>query len=54
MLARFSLTGGQASDTGEALPLLGELKPLSFAADKAYDANVTTSEIARHSGRHPQ
>ncbi|WP_252120271.1 IS5 family transposase [Symbiopectobacterium purcellii] len=40
MLARFSLTGGQKSDTREALPLLGELKPSSLAADKAYDTNV--------------
>jgi len=40
MLARFHLTGGQAGDSPEALPLLGELKPASLAADKAYDTNA--------------
>jgi len=45
MLARFSLTGGQASDTGKALPLLGELKPLSLAADKAYDTNAILQHL---------
>src|ERR1700689_3462867 len=35
MLARFHLTGGQAGDSPEALPLLGELKPPSLAAAKA-------------------
>jgi len=41
MLARFRLTGGQAGDSPEALPLLDELKPASLAADKAYDSNAT-------------
>lgn len=45
MLARFSLTGGQASDSNEALPLLGELKPSSLAADKAYDTNAILQHL---------
>ena len=40
MLARFHLTAGQAGDSPEALTLLGELKPTSLAADKAYDSNA--------------
>lgn len=43
-LARFSLTGGQAGDSPEALPLLGTLHPTSLSADKAYD----TDAILRH------
>src|SRR5258708_39492584 len=45
MLARFHLTGGQAGDSPEALPLLGELKPASLAADKAYDTNATVQHL---------
>jgi transposase len=45
MLARFHLTGGQAGDSPEALPLLGELKPASLAADKAYDSNAILQHL---------
>src|SRR5258707_7542498 len=45
MLARFHLTGGQAGDSPEALPLLGELKPASLAADKAYDTNALLQHL---------
>jgi transposase len=45
MLARFHLTGGQAGDSPEALPLLGELKPASLAADKAYDSNAILQDL---------
>jgi hypothetical protein len=45
MLARFHLTGGQAGDSPEALPLVGELKPASLAADKAYDSNAILQHL---------
>jgi transposase len=45
MLARFRLTGGQAGDSPEALPLLDELKPASPAADKAYDSNAILQHL---------
>ncbi|MFM0213956.1 IS5 family transposase [Paraburkholderia sediminicola] len=45
MLARFHLTGGQAGDSPEALPLLGELRPASLAADKAYDTNAILQHL---------
>jgi transposase len=45
MLARFHLTGGQAGDSPEALPFLGELKPASLAADKAYDTNAIVQHL---------
>jgi hypothetical protein len=45
MLARFHLTGGQAGDSPEALSLLGELKPGSLAADKAYDSNAILQHL---------
>ena len=45
MLARFHLTGGQAGDSPEALPLLGELKPASLAADNAYDTNAIVQHL---------
>jgi transposase len=45
MLARFRLTGGQAGDSPEALPLLDELKPASLAADKAYDSNAILQHL---------
>jgi len=45
MLARFHLTGGQAGDSPEALPLLDELKPISLAADKAYDSNAILQHL---------
>ena len=36
----FSLTAGQASDIGEAEPLLAQVEPAAFLADKAYDADA--------------
>ena len=39
-LARFCLTGGEAGDSPEALPLLRGLKPGSVSADKAYDSDA--------------
>lgn len=45
MLAKFSLTGGQAGDSPEALPLLGEFKPGSVAADKAYDTDALITHL---------
>jgi transposase len=44
MLAKFRLTGGQAGDSPQAMPLMGNLKPASVAADKAYDSG----EILTH------
>ena len=38
-LARFRLTGGEAGDSPEALPLLQHLNPGSVSADKAYDSD---------------
>ena len=39
-MARFTLTGGEAGDSPEALPLLMGLTPGSVSADKAYDSDV--------------
>lgn len=39
-LARFHLTGGEAGDSPEALPLLSDLRPCSLSADKAYDSDA--------------
>jgi len=39
-LARFRLTGGEAGDSLEALPLLQEVKPGSVSGDKAYDSDA--------------
>ena len=39
-LARFRLTGGEAGDSPEALPLLQGLNPGSVSADKAYDSDA--------------
>lgn len=38
-LARFRLTGGEAGDSPQALPLLQDLKLGSVSADKAYDSD---------------
>ena len=35
-----SLTPGQASDISQAAPLLDEIEPEAFLADKAYDADA--------------
>lgn len=46
MLAKFRLTGGQAGDSPEALPLLGELQPRSVAADRAYDTDALIAHLS--------
>lgn len=38
-LARFCLTGGQAGDSFQALPLLEGVQPSTLSADKAYDTD---------------
>ena len=45
-LARFRLTGGEAGDSPEALPLLLDLQPDSLSADKAYDTNAILEYLA--------
>ena len=40
-----SLTPGQASDIGQAEPLLEEITPEAFLADKAYDADALISTL---------
>lgn len=45
-LARFSLTGGQAGDSPQALPLLQGLQPDSLSADKAYDTDAILDYLA--------
>lgn len=45
-LARFRLTGGEAGDNPQALPLLGDLKPDSLSADKAYDTDALLGHLA--------
>lgn len=47
-LARFHLTGGEAGDSPEALPLLGDLLPGSLSADKAYDTDAIIDHLATH------
>lgn len=48
-LARFRLTGGEAGDSPEALPLLGDLQPGSLSADKAYDTDAILEHLAHSS-----
>jgi transposase len=48
-LARFHLTGGEAGDCPQALPLLLDLKPGSLSADKAYDSDAILAHLAAHS-----
>lgn len=45
-LARFRLTGGEAGDGPQALPLLRNLHPDSVRADKAYDTGVIPEHLA--------
>lgn len=45
-LARFRLTGGEAGDSPQALPLLGDLLPGSLSADKAYDTDAIIEHLA--------
>jgi transposase len=40
-----SLTAGQASDLGQAEPLLEEVGPKAFLADKAYDADALIDHL---------
>ena len=56
MLAHFHLTGGQAGDSPEALPLLGELKTRQSGCRQGlrYKCDRATSGIGRHSSCHPQ
>ncbi len=44
-LARFSLTGGEAGDSPQALPLLKDLRPGSLSADKAYDSDAIIDHL---------
>jgi len=44
-LARFRLTGGEAGDSPQALPLLDDLLPDSLSADKAYDTDVIIAHL---------
>ena len=39
-MARFTLSGGEAGDSPEALPLLKDLTPGSVSADNACDSDV--------------
>ena len=45
-LARFHLTGGEAGDWPQALPLLLDLKPGSLSAYKAYDSDAVLAHLA--------
>jgi transposase len=45
-LARFHLTGGEAGDSPQALPLLGDLQPDWLSADKAYDTDAILDHLA--------
>ena len=44
-LARFRLTGGEAGDSPQALPLLGDLLPGALSADKAYDTDAIIEHL---------
>jgi len=44
-MARWTLTGGQVHDSGQAVPLLEGLKPDAVVADKAYDADALVEHI---------
>ena len=44
-MARWSLTGGQVHDSGQAVPLLKGLEPGAVVADKAYDADALIEHI---------
>ena len=45
-LARFCLTGGQAGDSTQAIPLLKNVCPNSLSADKAYDTDAILEHLA--------
>ena len=42
----FVLTGGQANDCTQALPLLGERRPQAVLADKGYDTDPILNHLA--------
>jgi len=44
-MARWTLTGGQVHDSGQAAPLLEGLHPDAVVADKAYDADALIAHI---------
>jgi len=44
-MARFSLTGGEAGDSPQALPLFKDLRPGSVSADKAYDSDAIIEHL---------
>lgn len=44
-IARFRLTGGEAGDSPEAIPLLKDLQPDAVSADKAYDTDAILEEL---------
>jgi len=44
-LARFCLTGGEAGDSPQALPLLQDIHPNSLSADKAYDTDAILEHL---------
>lgn len=44
-LARFRLTGGEAGDSPQALPLLKDLRAGSLSADKAYDTDAILEHL---------
>lgn len=44
-MARWTLTGGQVHDGGQAVPLLDGVKPDAVVADKAYDADALIAHI---------
>ena len=50
-----SLTPGQAADITQAVPLLDQVEPEAFLADKGYDADalIATLEERGHQARHP-
>jgi transposase len=54
-LARFSLTGGEAGDSPQALPLIKDLRPGSLSADKAYDSDAIIEHLTAEGNRgsHP-
>ena len=42
----FVLTGGQANDCTQALPLLGDRRPIAVLADKGYDTDPILNHLA--------
>lgn len=43
--AAISLTAGQVSDFSQALPLLAQVAPRTFIADKAYDGDAVIAAL---------